>query len=237
MGLRALASAIQAGFQRQGIIANNIANVATTGFRSRRGEQVALPQGGTRLSATPLQTGPGGLTSTGNPLNAALQGNAFFVLRDSSGGQVFTRAGNFGLNAQGQLVTGNGQLVEPGIQVPAGTTGLRIGRDGTVAGVPPGATGEQTFGQLRIARFSNPAGLQAVGGTAFAATAASGTPQFGTLTGGPTDAALGGFVEGSNVELAREFTDQLLNLRGLQAAMGAFRRQDETLGTLLDLIQ
>ena len=229
-------SGIQAGLQRQATIANNIANLLTAGFRSRRAQQTTLAGGGTQLGATTLQLGAGGIMTTGDPLSGAGMGEGFLVLRDAGGGQAFTRAGNLQLNADGRLVTSNGQLLEPGIQVPDGTTDLQIARDGTVSGVVPGGTGRQTFGQLQIARFSNPAGLQAVGGTAFVATANSGAPQIGTATGGPTDAILGGFLEGSNVDLARELVDQQVNLRAVQANVAAFRAQDEALGTLLDII-
>lgn len=229
-------SGIQAGLQRQATIANNIANALTSGFRSRRSEQTTQAGGGVRTSGTTLQLGPGGLLSTGDPLSVAVQGDGFLVLRDGSGGQLFTRADNLSLNANGQLVTPDGYLVEPGIQVPTGTTGLAIGRDGTVSGVPPGSTQRQTFGQIQIAQFSNPAGLQDVGGTAFVATASSGAPQIGTATGGPSSAIVGGFVEGSNVDLARELVDQQVNLRTVQANIAALRKQDEALGTLLDLL-
>ena len=238
MGIRISLTGIQAGLQRLTTISNNVANALTPGFRARRTGQTALAnRAGTQATAATIQTTPGAPASTGDPLTVAIQGDAFLVLRDGAGGQAFTRAGVFGLNAQGQLVTPDGRLVEPGIQVPPGTTGLQIGRDGTVTGLPPGATTPQNLGQLQVARFANPAGLLDVGANAFTATAASGAPQVGVLTGSANDGVLGGFVEGSNVDLARELTDELLTLRGVQANVGVARRQDEILGTLLDLLQ
>ncbi len=238
MGIRISLTGIQAGIQRLTTISNNVANVLTPGFRSRRGSQASLPnRAGVAPGAATVQTAPGAPFSTGDPLTVAIQGDAFLVLRDGGGGQSFTRAGVLGLNAQGQLVTPDGRLVEPGIQVPPGTTALHIGLEGTVSGIPPGAAGTQTFGQLQVARFTNPAGLLDVGANAFAATAASGAPQIGVLSGGTGDAALGGFVEGSNVELARELTAELVALRGVQANVAVARRQDEVIGTLLDLLR
>lgn len=232
MGLRIAASAIQTGLQRQAITANNVANLLTPGFRAQRGEQATVSPAGTRLAATPRQTNPAGVFQTGDPLTAAIQGDGFFALRDAGGGQAFTRAGAFTLNADGQVVTPDGRLVEPGIQVPAGTTALAIGRDGTVTGLLPGGTTPQVLGQLQVVRFANPAGLQSVGGSAFAATPASGAPQ-----PAPGSTVLGGFLEASNVELAREFTDQLLTLRGVQANTGSFRVQNDLLGTIIDLVR
>lgn len=237
MGLRIALTGIQAGLDRLANIANNVANVRTPGFRSRRTEQASLPNGAGVTTTTALRTQPGSPESTGDPLTVALQGDALLVLRDGNGGQSFTRAGIFGLNGRGELTTPDGRLVEPGIQIPTGTTGLRIGRDGTVVGTPPGATQPQVFGQLQVARFTNPAGLQATGANAFRATAASGAPQLGTLSGTATDAAFGGFIESSNVDLARELTNELLALRSVQANVGVARRQNDALGTLLDLIQ
>lgn len=238
MGFGISISGILAGLQRQVINANNIANLATPGFRASRGGQATVGgAGGTRLVSTAAQTGPGGLVHTGDPLNAAIAGDGFFVLRGANGEQSFSRAGNFTLNGQGQLTTADGRLVAPGIQIPAGTTGLAIGLDGSVQGVPPGATTPQTFGRIQIARFNNPAGLQSIGGNAFVATAASGLPQIRTATGGTGDAILGGMIEGSNVELVREITDQILNVRSVQANADVIRVQNGLLGTLIDLIR
>src|SRR5437868_3561767 len=198
--LRALYTAAT-GMQAQQVnidtIANNIANVNTTGFKQGRAEfqdllyqnirsagtasssastyPVGLQLGmGTRPVATAKLFSQGDFQQTGNPLDLVIQGQGFFQVRTPSGETAYTRDGTFHLNAQGSLVTADGNVLEPQITIPAGAQNIVIGADGTVSATVAGQTAAQTVGTLQLANFQNPGGLNPVGGNLFTATTASG---------------------------------------------------------------
>ncbi|HLH31199.1 MAG TPA: flagellar basal-body rod protein FlgG, partial [Terriglobia bacterium] len=194
--LRALYTAAT-GMQAQQInidtIANNIANVNTTGFKQGRAEfqdllyqnvrtagtsssasttyPVGLQLGlGTRPVATAKLFSQGDFQQTGNPLDLVIQGQGFFQVRTPSGETAYTRDGTFHLNAQGSLVTADGNTLEPQITIPQGAQNIVIGPDGTVSATVAGQTASQTVGTIQLATFQNAGGLNPVGGNLFTAT-------------------------------------------------------------------
>ena len=187
-------------------ISNNLANSGTNGYKrshavfedlmyqtlrqsgANSSEQTQLPTGlqvglGTRAVATSRQFSQGGLQQTTNPLDVAVKGQGFFQIQMPDGTTGYTRDGSFQVDAQGQLVTNNGYVLQPGIVVPAQAQNVTIGGDGTVTVTLPGQSGAQTIGQIQLANFANPAGLDPKGQNLFAETAASGAPQAGVPGG------------------------------------------------------
>ena len=236
-------------------ISNNIANVATNGYKrshavfedlmyqnlrqagSNSSEQTALPTGlqgglGTRAVATSRVFSQGNLTQTTNPLDMAVLGNGFFALQMPDGTTGYTRDGAFQVNAQGQLVSNNGYLVQPGITIPATATSTSVGADGTVSVTLPGQALPQTVGQLQISGFVNPAGLDPKGQNVFAETAASGAP----ASGAPGSNGLGslrqGFVESSNVNVVEELVAMITTQRAYELNSKAIQTSDQMLARL-----
>ena len=211
-------------------IANNLANMNTTGFKEQRAEFEDLlyqniqtpgsqtsdqgtfaPNGiqigaGVRTAAIYRITTQGDLQSTGNPYDVAIQGSGYFGILQNDGTIAYTRSGNFSLSPQGQLVTQDGLAVQPGIAIPANTTGVTINSQGQVNATVAGNTTPQTVGQLELTVFPNVAGLNAVGNNLYLETPASGTPQ----TGVPGTTGFGtiqqGYLETSNVNSVDEIT-------------------------------
>ena len=211
-------------------IANNLANMNTTGFKEQRAEFQDLlyqniqmpgsqtsdtgtvaPNGiqlgaGVRTAAVYRITTQGDLQSTGNPYDVAVQGPGYFSVTQADGTIAYTRAGNFSLSPQGQLVTQDGSVVQPGIAIPANTLSVQINAQGQVNATVAGNSTPQTVGQLELDRFANEAGLNAVGGNLCLETPASGSPQSGV----PGSAGFGtiqeGFLETSNVNSVDEIT-------------------------------
>ena len=232
-------------------IANNLANANTTGFKNRRvqfqdllyqtltapgtqsGEQTVFPTGlqlglGARVVANEVIFRQGDFVGTGNPLDVVIEGNGFFQIRQPTGELAYTRAGAFQLNRDGQLVTNNGDLVEPNITVPQDALDVSIGLDGTVSYTQPGQNQAQQAGSIEIAMFQNPAGLKALGNNLFQPTEASGDPIVG-LPGGQE--GLGrlrqGFLENSNVSVVEEFIQLITAQRAYEANARVVRTADE----------
>ena len=152
-------------------------------------EQTTLPTGlqvglGSRVAASTRNFSQGSLQQTGNSLDVAIKGNGFFQIQMPDGTTGYTRDGSFQVSAQGQLVTNNGYIVQPGITIPANAQNITIGADGTVSVSLPGQALPSAVGQLQISSFVNPAGLDPRGGNLFGETAASGTPN--VAAPGPT---------------------------------------------------
>ena len=206
-------------------ISNNLANVSTNGYKrshavfedlmyqnlrqagANSSEQTTLPTGlqvglGTRAVATSRVFSQGNLSQTTNNLDLAVLGNGFFALQMPDGTTGYTRDGGFQVNAQGQLVSNNGYLVQPGITIPATALSTTIGNDGTVSVSLPGQAAPQTVGQLTISSFVNPAGLEPKGQNIYGETAGSGTASSGTPGQGGLGSLRQGFVETSNVNVA-----------------------------------
>lgn len=176
-------------------ISNNLANVATSGYKrahaqfedliyqnlrqsgAASSEQTQLPTGlqvglGTRAVATTRNFSQGNLQQSGGNLDVAIKGNGFFQINTPDGGTAYTRDGSFKLDSQGQIVTNTGYLVQPGITIPANAQSVTIAADGTVSVGLPGQAQPQTVGQIQLATFINPTGLEPMGGNLFAETAA-----------------------------------------------------------------
>ncbi|MFN7954388.1 MAG: flagellar basal-body rod protein FlgG [bacterium] len=231
-------------------ITNNLANVNTTGFKRARAEfqdllYENLTAPGTQDAAgteTPTGTqighgvrtvairrffGQGPVRNTGNPLDVTIDGDGFFQVTRPEGDIAYTRAGAFSLSSQGQLVTADGIPIEPSIQIPPDASDVTISADGTVSAMQPGQTTPTQLGQLTLARFANPPGLQAIGGNLFLETAASGAP----TTGNPSSDGLGkleqGFLEGSNVNVAEELVSMIVAQRAYEINSRTVRVADE----------
>ncbi len=235
-------------------IANNLANVNTTGFKRERvdfqdlmyqtarvagtpvAQGVELPTGiqvglGTRAAATTKIFSQGTFQDTGNPLDVVIEGDGFFQITRPSGEIAYTRAGAFKLDSSGNVVTPDGYPLEPAITIPANTNAISIGADGTVAVTLAGQTAPQTIGQITIARFANPAGLSNIGHSLYSATAASGAADVGT----PGQDGRGGLAQGvlelSNVQVVEELVNMITAQRAYEANSQAIKVADDMLQT------
>ena len=212
------------------VIANNLANMNTTGFKQQRAEFQDLlyqtvqtpgsqtsdtgsvsPNGiqigaGVKTAAVYRITTQGDLKSTNNPYDVSIQGQGYFRIQMADGTDAFTRAGNFSLSPEGQLVTQQGLVVQPGIAIPQNTLQVQVNAQGQVMATVAGNAIPQTVGQLELTRFPNEAGLNAVGDNLYLETPASGSPQSG-VPGSPGYGTIQqGFLETSNVNSVEEIT-------------------------------
>ena len=235
---------------RMRIIANNLANVNTTGFKRDRAafetlayQQMTTPGApsseankfatglsvgsGVQLAGTARIDTQGTFETTGNALDMAIEGAGYFQLLMPDGRTGYTRAGDFSLSADGKLVTGAGLPVQPEIQVPDGAQAITIAADGTVSATVAGQTSE--LGKIETARFANAAGLQAIGDNLLVETAASGPAQVGApgLEGRGTIRA--GALEASNVNVVEELVDMIETQRAYEVNSKMISATDEML--------
>jgi flagellar basal-body rod protein FlgG len=235
------------------VIANNLANMNTTGFKVQRAEfqdllyqnversgaassdaNTLLPSGiqigvGVRTAAIYRVTGQGNLASTGNPYDLAIQGGGYFRIQMPDGTDAFSRDGSLSLSPDGQLVTARGYVVAPGIAIPQGAIAVTINAVGQVQATVAGQTAPQTLGQLELTRFPNEAGLQAMGDNLFTETAASGGPLTG-LPGSPGYGTLQqGFLETSNVNAVQEITNLITAQRAYEMNSKVITTADQML--------
>jgi flagellar basal-body rod protein FlgG len=241
------------------VISNNIANLTTTGFKRRRAEfQDLMYQSLRRVGANSSDTGSvvpagaqiglgvktaaiypineqGTLSQTGNTLDLAIQGHGYFQVTMPDGTTAYTRDGTFGLAADGTIVTADGHTVQPGLQVPVAATDIAINTSGQVQVTIAGQTAPTTIGQLQIATFPNPAGLNAIGENLLTQTAASGAP----VAGNPGTAEFGtvmqGFTESSNVNIVSEITNLITAQRAYEMNSKVITSADEMMSTLTNL--
>lgn len=241
-------------------IANNIANVATTGYKRSRTEfqdlfyetvqapgattadGATLPVGiqvghGVQLSSVNTIFSPGDRINTGNALDMAIDGAGFFQVQRPTGESVYTRDGTFKLNGDGELVTANGYQVIPVINVPPDALSITVLPDGTVNAVIPGSTTPANLGQIQLARFPNPAGLRKAGGNLLEATEASGDPETGIPAQNGFGAVSSGFLEGSNVEVAEELVQMIIAQRAFEVNSRVIQAGDEMLRVAAQLAQ
>ena len=242
-------------------IANNLSNSSTAGFYARRlqfsdlvyqnvimpgaaatqqttiaaGLQVGL---GTMPGASEVLQTQGNLSSTGNPLDLAIQGLGFFQVTMPDGQIAYSRSGSFHLDAQGNIVTANGNPLQPNITVPANATTITIGSDGTVSVTQSGQTAAQQVGSIQLAMFPNPGGLNSVGNNLYLATTASGDP----IVGAPGSAeGLGtiqqGMLEQSNVDIVQEFVNLIVAQRAYESNSRVVTSADQMLQDLANLIR
>jgi len=212
------------------VTSNNLANMNTTGFKMSRAEfQDLLYQNiqspgaqtsdtgtyaasgiqigaGVRTAAIYRVTTQGDLKSTSNPYDVAIQGAGFFRIQQADGTDAYTRAGNFGLSPEGQLVTQDGLLVQPGIAIPQNTLSVQVNAQGQVMATVAGNATPQTVGQLELTRFPNEAGLKAIGGNLLLETPSSGAPQAGVPGSVGYGTIQQGFLETANVNSVDEIT-------------------------------
>lgn len=253
--IRALFSAAT-GMQAQQLnldtIANNLANVNTSGFKRSRvdfqdllyqtlraaGTQVAagaeVPSGlqvghGSRPVATQKIFMQGNFNQTGNPLDLVIEGAGFFQVLLPDGAQAYTRAGTFKLDGQGRIVTSDGFALQPGLSIPPDSESITFGSDGTLSVITPGSQSAQKVGQIQLARFTNPGGLNAMGRNLFLPTSASGN----AIVGQPASEGFGsvgqGLLEMSNVSVVEEMVNMITAQRAFEVNAKAVQTADEML--------
>ena len=240
------------------VVANNLANVGTTGFKRSRvafedllyqnvrqagsnsSQQTQLPTGlqigtGVRPVATPRMFTQGNLQQTGNQLDLAVNGQGFFQIQMPDGTTAYTRDGSFHTDANGALVTSNGFALSPSITIPATAQAVTIGQDGTVTITVPGQAAPQNVGQIQLASFVNPGGLESKGQNLFVETAASGTAS----TNGPGTNGLGllnqGYLETSNVNVVEELVSMIQTQRAYEINSKAIQTSDQMLARLTQI--
>jgi flagellar basal-body rod protein FlgG len=234
-------------------IANNLSNSSTTGFRSRRlqfedlmyqnlimpgaaaTQQTTVVAGlqmglGTRSAASEVTQLEGDFTQTGNPLDLAIQGQGFFQVLLPNGETAYTRAGSFHTDSSGNLVTQDGDPVQPAITIPSGATSITVGSDGTVSVTLAGQTAAQQIGALQIALFNNPGGLNSTGSNLYLVTTASGDAIVGTPGGSEGLGTIQqGMLEQSNVSVVDEFVNMIVAQRSYEANSRVVNAADQML--------
>jgi len=213
--------------------AHNIANLNTSGFRSRRLLQSTGPAGDhVTISETALSLSQGGLRPTGNPLNLAIDGQGFFQVSLPDSSTAYTRAGQFTTNSDGLVVDLNGNPLKPPISIPPSADNVVIDSSGQVSTVVDGSS--VTLGSVLVATFNNPEGLSAIGNNLFKATSASGEPSFGPAGADGRGQMVSGFVEGSNVAPADQIIDLMVAGHSAAFNLKTIRAQDDLTKSLLN---
>jgi flagellar basal-body rod protein FlgG len=243
------------------VISNNIANMRTTGYKRQRAEfqdllyehvrrvgtQTSdqgnqLPVGvelgaGVKTVGTPRLMTQGSMVQTGKDYDVAIRGEGFFQITMPDGRTAYTRDGSFELDSQGRLVTVQGNVVNPGLTIPANATGVTISAGGQVSATLPGSTTPTAIGQIQLAMFINKAGLQGVGDNLYLETPASGTPQ----TGNPNSDAFGnlqqGNLEQANVEAVSEISDLIAAQRAYEMNAKVITATDQMLQSTSQMLR
>lgn len=240
------------------VVSNNLANVGTTGFKRSRAvfedlmyqnmrqvggqtsDQTRLPSGlqlgtGVRVVATERLHSQGNLTKTDNPKDVAINGGGFFQVLMPDGTTSYTRDGSFQTNAEGQLVTASGFQIQPQITIPQNATSITVARDGTVSVTQAGSTATVQVGQLQLATFLNPTGLQSVGENLYTETDASGAAN--VVVPGLEGAGVltQGYVEASNVNVVEELVNMIATQRAYEINSKAVQTSDQMLAKLAQL--
>jgi flagellar basal-body rod protein FlgG len=234
------------------IIANNLANVNTIGFKKSQGDfqdllyQTLRTPGATSAQGNQIPTGmqlghgvrpvaiqkifsQGDYQGTNNALDIAIEGDGFFQIAQPNGEIAYSRAGAFKLDSQGRIVTSDGYPLDPEISIPPDATSITIGTDGTVSIVQSGESEASELGTIQLARFPNPAGLNAIGRNLFLLTTASGTAETGT----PGESSFGtisqGYLELSNVSVVDEMVNMIVAQRAYEINTKAIQTADDML--------
>ena len=250
---------LEAQDARMRVIANNLANIGTTGYKrdrvnfatlSYQDERVAGQQSsnetayatglnlgtGVAVQSTTAITTQGTLNTTGNSLDLALDGEGYFQVQLPGGKLAYTRAGNFSRSADGHLVTAQGYALQPAIQVPEDAASITVAGDGNVSVTTSASATPTEIGQITIASFANPSGLQALGDNFLAETGASGAAQIGAAGDGVRGSIRQGMLEGSNVNVVEELVDMIecqrayeINSKMISAVDEMLRNANQTL--------
>ena len=252
------ATGMEANTLQMDVIANNLANTGTTGFKRVRAEFEDLmsetirgaaapdPRGGT--PPAPLQVGldvgagstsrdwtQGDMQATNNKLDLAIQGQGFFRVQRPDGSLAYTRAGNLKVDATGRLVTQRGELLEPGLTMPAETTDVTVNPDGTLLATVAGSSTPREIGRLDLATFPNPTGLESVGGNLYVQTVGSGE----AITVRPGEQGSGtisqGYLEGANVKAVDEMISMIAVQRAYELNSKVISTADQMLQRLTTL--
>ena len=243
------------------VISNNIANMRTTGYKRQRAEfQDLLYEhvkrigtqtstqgniqpvgidlgGGVKTVGTPRLMTQGTLSPTGADLNVAIRGEGFFKVLMPDGTFTYTRDGAFQMDAQGRIVTSQGNVVQPGISIPSNAQAISISSQGQVSATLPGSSAPSILGQLALTRFVNKAGLQAIGDNLFVETPASGAPQDGVPnTDGYGDVQQGN-LEQANVEAVTEISDLIAAQRAYEMNGKVITAADQMLSATSNLMR
>jgi len=237
--LDTIATGLDASQTMMDTIADNISNVNTTGFKSETPEfqsllyqngiqpgaqstgQTIYPSGlevgtGVKVAAIKDTETQGTLTNTGNPYDIAINGTGYFQILEPNGQTVYTRDGSFQPNQNGQLVTSSGYQVLPNVTIPANATSVTIGKDGTVSITTPGSQLSTQVGQIQLASFVNPQGLQPLGDNLFAQTTASGVATAGAPQTNGLGATTQNYLESSNVDIVQAMVNMISAERAYQ---------------------
>ena len=242
------------------VIANNLANVNTAGFKRGRADfedllyQTLRPVGASSTASTEVPTGiylgygsrpvstskifsQGAYKPTGEWSDIAIEGEGFFQIQMPDGTTAYTRAGSFKLSSTGQVITPNGCPLLPNITIPANAIrdSIYVGEDGTVNYKTAGATAPTTAGQIQLAQFLNPAGLEAVGSNLYKESLTSGTPTIGTPGQNGLGATVGGSLEASNVEIVDELVGMIVGQRAYEINSKAIQAADQMLQTATEI--
>jgi len=236
-------------------ISNNLANVGTTGFKKSHAVfedlmyqnlrqsgaassgQTQLPTGlqvglGVRTVATTRNFGQGNLQQTSNNLDVAIKGQGFFQVQMPDGTTAYTRDGTFQRDANGQMVTNSGYVVQPGITIPANAQSITIAPEGIVTVTLPGQAQPQQVGQLQTSTFANPSGLEPLGQNLYGETASSGTPNAAAPGANGHGSLQQGFVETSNVNVVEELVSMIQTQRAYELNSKAIQTSDQMLQKL-----
>lgn len=256
--LRTAATGLSAQSRYVEIIANNLANVNTTGFKKVRPEfqdllyETLKPAGGVRrttvepqnevqigsgvdLTATRKMLTQGDVEKTNNQLDMAINGEGFFIVQKPDNSYAYTRDGSFRVDRNGDVVTSQGYLLEPGFTVPEDAVQVNITRDGVMSVLLEGGVDEQTLGQIDLARFINPAGLRAIGDNLFVETPASGTAFFDQPGFNNTGEIIQSHLEVSNVDIVEEMVNMINAQRAYEINSKAVRTADDLMNTAVNL--
>ena len=255
--LRTSATGMIAQQKMVDVIANNLANVNTTGFKRSRasfedvlyetvqgprtiaGEATIAPiqlGHGVRLAAVTRIDGQGGPQITGRPLDMMIDGEGFFQIHMADGSIAYTRDGSFSLSENGQIVTSTGDVLIPNIVVPPDTTSISISGNGTVSVTGGKSTETVEVGRIELARFANSAGLVSLGGNLYQESVASGAPTVGGAQEDGFGRVLQGSLESSNVEVVQEMTDMIAAQRAYEINARAINTAESMMKSIDDLL-
>ncbi|MFW5985972.1 MAG: flagellar basal-body rod protein FlgG [Halanaerobiales bacterium] len=240
------------------VISNNLSNVNTTGYKKSRvnfqdmmyqrlkrpgtpnAQGAQLPVGveighGSKVSTTQKMFAKGSVQNTGNPLDLLIEGDGFFQVLRPDGTMAYTRDGSLKQDSDGRIVTSDGYPIQPEIFIPQDATEISITSDGTVTVQVAGAEEPQQLGQIELARFSNPAGLNSAGRNLFEPTVASGEAMVNTPGAAGYGTIVQRFLEMSNVQVVEEMVNMIAAQRAYEVNSKTIQASDEMLQTASQL--